>query len=271
MAVLEVQKSNDAIINYVFSTCTSEAGELNAEITDQYVEDNTTIQDHMGIKPLKFTLTGFVAEKVYYRENIVSEDIETFRVLDGEKTALNVGLGIFRTATALIPKMSNYVEAAYQFGRAIEDNVKKYSRVLKMGKKGIDSYRKYKNVKKAVTDALFSDKSTTLSTESANPTPPTREKNIFNYLQTVMENRLFVAVQNDYGYFENCLIESVRMEQSNMKYCSNLTVTVKQIRLVESKLTNINKNKFAGRTESQAGEMTDIGLIAVEEKPNEIN
>lgn len=36
-----------------------------SQITDHWVEDNTSIQDHVAIEPIKITLTGKVAELVY--------------------------------------------------------------------------------------------------------------------------------------------------------------------------------------------------------------
>ena len=49
---MTVNDAPDNDIQYIFSTCTMEELKLSADITDQYVEDNTAIQDNMAIKPL---------------------------------------------------------------------------------------------------------------------------------------------------------------------------------------------------------------------------
>lgn len=47
---------------YVFDVIDDEEIMLDADITDSWLETNYTIQDHIALKPVKFTLHGFVGE-----------------------------------------------------------------------------------------------------------------------------------------------------------------------------------------------------------------
>lgn len=49
---------------YIFDTRGDEDVTLESEITDNWVEDNSTMQDHIGLKPMSITLTGYVGELV---------------------------------------------------------------------------------------------------------------------------------------------------------------------------------------------------------------
>lgn len=50
------------ISGFLFNVIDTEQIELNSDITDHYVEKNTAIQDHIALKPERFTLRGFIGE-----------------------------------------------------------------------------------------------------------------------------------------------------------------------------------------------------------------
>ena len=47
---------------FLFDILENEESRLDSEITDHYVEDNYAIQDHIAIRPVMFTLKGYVGE-----------------------------------------------------------------------------------------------------------------------------------------------------------------------------------------------------------------
>ena len=67
-----IEKNNELNVGarrFIFDTVISEEYTRQADITDQYVENNSTIQDHYAIKPAELTIKGFVAEVTYQRED----------------------------------------------------------------------------------------------------------------------------------------------------------------------------------------------------------
>lgn len=61
---------------YIFDTRGEEEVNLESEITDNYVEDNTTVQDHIGLRPRTITLSGYVGE--LSTKNRAGEKITSF-------------------------------------------------------------------------------------------------------------------------------------------------------------------------------------------------
>jgi len=61
-AIIRPNNPPAGIAGYVFDIVGEESMELNSDITDHYVEDNTSIQDQISLKPEKFTVRGMVAE-----------------------------------------------------------------------------------------------------------------------------------------------------------------------------------------------------------------
>lgn len=55
-------KQTIGISGFIFDIIDTEEVLLESEITDHYVEDNYAIQDHITIKPIRFTLKGYVGE-----------------------------------------------------------------------------------------------------------------------------------------------------------------------------------------------------------------
>lgn len=54
----------DGVSGFLFDILEDEEVVLESIITDNYVEKNISIQDHIALRPLRFTLKGFVAELV---------------------------------------------------------------------------------------------------------------------------------------------------------------------------------------------------------------
>lgn len=61
---------------YLFDTRTEEEITLDSDITDHWVEANYTIQDHIGLKPMQITLSGYVGELTNKPENPVSSVVQ---------------------------------------------------------------------------------------------------------------------------------------------------------------------------------------------------
>jgi hypothetical protein len=56
------------IEGFLFDIPLTENATFAAQITDHFAEDNSTIQDHIALEPIRITLTGKVGELVYTRE-----------------------------------------------------------------------------------------------------------------------------------------------------------------------------------------------------------
>src|ERR1700690_2355112 len=63
MALVTPNNTNpQGIAGFLIPIPTEEVAELNSDITDSYVENNTAIQDQIALRPERITLRGLVAE-----------------------------------------------------------------------------------------------------------------------------------------------------------------------------------------------------------------
>ena len=58
-------------VGFLFQTVGDEVVNLQSDITDHYVEDNTSKQDHIALKPITVTISGFIGEL----NNVVPDEL----------------------------------------------------------------------------------------------------------------------------------------------------------------------------------------------------
>ena len=72
--------NSESDIGFVFHIVSDEVITLQSDITDHYVETNTARQDHIALKPKKFTVSGYIGEQ---------NDVVTSSALQTAKKVLN--------------------------------------------------------------------------------------------------------------------------------------------------------------------------------------
>ena len=194
---------------------------MSADITDQFVEDNTAIQDHAAIKPIVLSCRGFIGEKVLIRDLAVTSKLEG-------------AVDKLKPITALLPTISNYMQVAIAASSYIEERVKSY-------------WKQLKNLKK-----IF-DKNQTASIK--------KQTTVVNELRMLRDNRILVTVVNDFGTFENCLIQEANVEQSETRDQSEVVVELKQINFVSTELTQVDYKKYQDRCALQRAYEENLGKI----------
>jgi hypothetical protein len=68
LAIKMLSHSNN--VSYLFDIPLTSQAQLNSQITDHFTEDNSSVQDHIALEPIKITLTGIASEVVYTRSAI---------------------------------------------------------------------------------------------------------------------------------------------------------------------------------------------------------
>lgn len=69
-ALLKPQNQVEGIEGLIFAIPETESIQLQAQITDHVVEDNSTLNDHIAISPIKLTLTGKISELVLTKSSL---------------------------------------------------------------------------------------------------------------------------------------------------------------------------------------------------------
>jgi hypothetical protein len=271
MAILEAKitnKNNEIFdIHMIFSIIESNQIEASASITDHYVEDNTARQDHMSLAPLKYTLSGLVAEKVYQRKYEVitkiiesSEkigDIANVYVPDAAKRTLQQDLS--SGFALLVPQVSNYAATAIGAYNYVESRYKQYANSIQTVK-GIFNKNKVKlNTQNQKNNPTYTLTKAVLPTKEIEPI---NQEDAFQTLDSLRVERAFINLKNTpFGDFfgQKFLIESIKMDQGDTKSMSRLTVTVKEYRGVSTKTVKIDAEQYAGRTATNKAITENLG------------
>jgi hypothetical protein len=206
-------------IHFLFDIITNNDLVVEADITDQYVEDNTARQDHMALKPLEYTLRGFVSEKVFYRRQEITDKIAD-------------GLSKLQPIAILAPTVSNYASTVIAASSYVEASVNRYI-------KNINSIKSLFNKNKTVNI--------------------TRQEQVAQDLIKLRDNRVLVNLDTPFGKFENYLVKSAKIEQEETTTQSQVVVTVKEYRSVQTKTVKVDAEKYAGRTASQKAVQENLG------------
>ncbi len=180
---------------FVFSISDDDRVELRAEVTDYVVEDNSTKQDHIALKPVQLTLRGFVGEL----ENIVD----------------NSPNGVVGVLAQRLTAVSNYLPL-FSPGA-----LQAQSKALAAGQTSIiDSLDAY--VKK--TQNLATSLGVTLPGQ-------TKQEQAFSNLFSMWASRQVMTVETPWKYFDNMVITSVVAEQDGKtRQISDISVSLKQMR-----------------------------------------
>lgn len=189
---------------YVFDTRGEEEVSLESDITDNYVEDNTSAQDHIGLKPRTITLTGYVGEL-------------TNKVKPEEKLAAAIENKL-SGVSAFLPDLT--VTAQYIMNRAKE------------------IYGIYEKANRTV------DRLEDMLQGVPVPEEVSNQQKIFGKFEQIWEARRLVTVYTPFGAFNNMAIQSLQARQDeDSAYISSFSVTFKQIRKVNTIFTYQNQDK----------------------------
>jgi hypothetical protein len=212
---------NLGIAGFEFDIFEEHKSELQAEITDHFVEDNSTRQDHIAIKPERFTLRGFVGELVDRQAGSKSEVTELAEKL----TIIN----------SYIPVVTGF---ATQLNRTIESNkVSVVDSVDQIIGTGVDLFQAYKEL---------------------NP-PDTAQAKAYNFFKALYTAKQLVSVETPFGFLSDYAIENIITTQGDNRYITDFSVTLKEFRTTTTELVDFDVKKTQGRLTNQSAEELDQG------------
>ena len=243
-----------------FYACQEERVECSFDITDNYVEDNSAVHDHIGVKPLTFRLRGKIGDVAYplndNADSILNAMLESR--LNAETTSIKT-----KVATALTPKLTNYMStamAAYDF---VSDNVKGIAGTLT--KIGVMAYNTTKinnllsksNLGKKVLKKLKGLNTLGKTNYTGERTAPQTPQLVLNHILSNSGKPLTLI--NDMGTWENVFITNAYLEQKESRYTGDVVVELKQLRYTEVKISKIDYKQYASRYAQQRADEEDAG------------
>ena len=198
-AFIEKSDSNYAPddLALIFSTIESHSLNIQANITDYWLEDQTAVQDCIGLQPLQMTLSGLVGDIEYNNTSQWTNNIlGKINNLSKEKLGFNLTnkLGII---TSLLPEVDNYTQTAKNAIKQIEDV--------------------YNNIKGKINNFL------------GNKTQTNQQKQV-EWLIKAWQSKIALKVTTPFGVFDSMYLLSVPVVQENTNTVTKISVTLKQLR-----------------------------------------
>ncbi len=202
---------------------------LNAEITDHWIESNTTIQDHIGIRPEKITLKNYVGELVDRKDSATNTPIQN---VTQKLTVLS----------QYLPQLSEQAQQAYD--------------VLK----GSTTLADIQNL--SVSQLTNEATSLWALTQNLNP-GASRQQQAYLYFKALFQQQMLVSLQTPYEFITNMAIESVVATQGeNSRDLSEFTITLKQLRFASSITVAFDPTNYQNRASPQTAPTVNGGKTA---------
>lgn len=205
--------------------------ELQNEITDHYIEDNSAVQDHIAVRPKEITLHNYVGELVYKQDPTTDTPLQSavqkLTVLSAALPALTAG------AQQAYNLFNQQMAGASSIGQAIVADASTGA-----------------NIYGAVKNLLASQDS--------------KQQQAYNYFKALRDQKILVAVQTPFEFMTNMAVKLViGIQGPDSIYITNFSITLKEIRTASTAdvIVGPAPADTQGRLASQAAPVTQQGIM----------
>ncbi|MBR4972962.1 MAG: hypothetical protein IKY45_00690 [Clostridia bacterium] len=199
---------------------------ITSQITDHYMEDNVSRQDHWAIAPDVYIMSGFIGEVVYQPPKLWRSKAEKY-VTDYLKP-----LGI------LSPTFDSYTQSALNVIQAVET-----------------SYRRYEQIARNIYANI-----------TGNTVTRHNQTYIIGILKYCQKQRQLFNVWTPFKTFKNLAIQNISITQNGSKYKSRLEIEFKEWRTISTETREATKEeKQAYLARVQKMQSQDAGTAATQE------
>jgi hypothetical protein len=219
-AIIRPNNPPPGIAGFLFDIVTDDSVELNSDITDHYIEDNTAIQDQIALKPERITVRGTVAEL----------------------TTTPASSPAPAKPTNPLPLMPLYLPPFTPGAQQeIVDNALNAIAATTAATASKSIYNYYQN-------------------RAPNPPRQTRQSAAFQYFYSLWRSRQLFTVETPWGFWTTMAIESIRADQGEeTKYASDFTVTFKKVRIAQDVTVNLGQLAGRNAPQAGASQPTQNG------------
>ena len=199
-------------VGYYFDIIREHSVSIQNQITDNYLENNTAVQDHIAHNPITVILGGLAGEvyftpptktldKLYSKYNTFMQSKFNNDTMANEYMMSDKLLAI----PALIPAVDNVTQIAKNAVQYVESSYKRFEKVVKGFKN--------KEIKE------------------------TRLWQIYRELKDLSDTNTALLVETPFTVFDNMFIQSISLRQGNENFVTDIEITLKQIQYADVSLT----------------------------------
>lgn len=210
---------------------------LESDITDHFVEDNTAIEDQIGLRPETVTVTGFIGEL---------------------NNVLPLPLQILQTINNNLQLVTPYQPSVSQTGQnAINAAFYAYQVASTIASSATSAWNSLAQTEgSAVGNSQIS-----VLTVGAQAVQ-NKQQLMFQQFYGYWANRNLFNIQTPWAIFTNMAIKSLRtIQDAETRTISSFEVTFKKIRTATTQITSVSL-LAAGRAATQSAGLTNLGTTA---------
>lgn len=212
------------MVAYYFNTFSQHAIDIQNQITDNYLESNVAVQDHIAHSPLTISLSGLSGEVVYTQEQ-TQRDYEKELLKAETYSNINLASNKLAALNILLPSVSNVTQRAKNAYDYIEASANRYIGIVKQ----------------------FGNSNNPLDTYNGNNDTfkETRLQEIYRKLKSLSDNNTALWVNTPYGDFTDMYIQSITLRQGEANFITDIEITLKQLRFANITTTGVDKDRMA--------------------------
>lgn len=223
------QNTLDYNVGVYFDIIQEHTVSIQNQITDNYIENNTAVQDHIAKSPLVISLRGLSGELVYTPPtkalDFLYNTANTF--LQNKYTDERVATDKLTVIPALLPSVDNVTQMAKNAVQYVESSVNRYVKIVKNFTSSLDR--------------------------------ETRLEQIYNRFMRLRASDTLLRVETPYKTFDNMVIQSLTLRQGDVKYVTDIELTLKQINFATTYTTKPDTNRLAYYNAIQRTEVENCG------------
>lgn len=203
-------------VGYYFDIIREHSVSIQNQITDNYLENNTSVQDHIAHAPLTVSLSGLSGEIFFTPPRQALDTIYTkyntfMQSKFNNDTMANPYLMSDKLLAipALIPQVDNVTQIAKNAIQYVESSVKRYTKIVK------------NFINKENKEA--------------------RLWQIYRELKELSDSNTALIVETPYTVLGDMYIQTISLRQGNQNYISDLEITLKQINYADVSVTEADQ------------------------------
>lgn len=246
-----VSSYNDDVRALFFNTVTDDSLSFNSQITDNWLENNTSIQDHITLSPVTITMKGLIGEVVYTPQAAFADYNNIYTNNFGGELLNNYLLGKLNTVSSFFPSVSNITQKAINKINLKDDAISKVLSIANtsLNQPGYNSLAQKLDNYAGITSNIRQE----------------RQKQIIELLKHYWLNRMPFKAIVPWGEYDNMFIESVNINQGNINYASEISITLKQVRYAQTIYTKADEKVLAQYAQVQQAPEENYGKSGGEE------
>lgn len=222
-------QDDDGKIAIYFDVIQEHSISLTSQITDNWMENNTYINDHIANQPLTISLRGLSGEVVYTpstNEGILNDLYNTINSFSKNTAIKTDKLGVI---VQLIPPVDNITQKAKNIITYAEASYKRYNKIIK---------------------------------NFLNPTlKQTRLKSIYQKLSNYWEAKTAFIVETPYATFSDMYIQSLVLRQNNQNFITDIEINLKQVNFTDTLTTAADAKVLAQYNGYQRAQESNKGKV----------